>query len=313
MITFLGDVALLQNSFSATYIPSNPYICNLEYVIDNGLLKPIENKLNMKSSDCDFKKYFGRNPIAVTISNNHILDYGWDGYVNTRRVLQEKGIGIIDANGWEYNESVFLAYSLCGKLNKDIEFSKENFLEKVKQHREKNKLVVVFIHWGIENSPRPEKSQIDLGHWLIDNGADIVVGNHPHCIQPVEIYNEKPIFYSLGNCLFPDHSLDCFYDNNGVARRRWHTRWQKWNRKTISIDFDEVKCKVDAVNYLYMNNKGLIYIKNESLNSFADEKITGLYPFRKYFLFVISNMFIEGKIFEISALSSEIKRKFGKN
>jgi len=67
-------------------------------------------------------------------------------------------------------------------------------------------LIIVYPHWGTEYlTSHPDKRQTDLAHQFIDSGADIIIGSHPHVIQPIEIYKEKPIFYSLGNFVFDQY------------------------------------------------------------------------------------------------------------
>jgi poly-gamma-glutamate capsule biosynthesis protein CapA/YwtB (metallophosphatase superfamily) len=63
-------------------------------------------------------------------------------------------------------------------------------------------LVIPFLHWGIEETPRPTDSQRQLARRLIDAGADAIVGAHPHVTQTIEWYRGRPIIYSLGNCVF---------------------------------------------------------------------------------------------------------------
>jgi hypothetical protein len=63
-------------------------------------------------------------------------------------------------------------------------------------------VVIVFPHWGIEYTFGPSPQQTRLAHLMIDAGADLVIGNHPHWVQSVEIYKGKPIWYSLGNFTF---------------------------------------------------------------------------------------------------------------
>jgi hypothetical protein len=63
-------------------------------------------------------------------------------------------------------------------------------------------LVVCLVHWGIENSERTTDEQRELARWLIDRGVDLVVGAHPHCVQPLDFYHGCPIAYSLGNLVF---------------------------------------------------------------------------------------------------------------
>jgi hypothetical protein len=63
-------------------------------------------------------------------------------------------------------------------------------------------LVVCLVHWGIENSEIVTAQQRELARWLIDHGVDLVVGSHPHCVQPIDFYHGCPIAYSLGNLVF---------------------------------------------------------------------------------------------------------------
>src|SRR5438093_2418164 len=62
--------------------------------------------------------------------------------------------------------------------------------------------VVCLVHWGIENSEHINDTQRELARWLIEHGVDLVVGSHPHCVQPLDFYHGCPIAYSLGNLVF---------------------------------------------------------------------------------------------------------------
>lgn len=63
-------------------------------------------------------------------------------------------------------------------------------------------LVACLVHWGIENTEKITDEQRELARWLIDHGVDLVVGSHPHCVQPLDFYHGCPIAYSLGNLVF---------------------------------------------------------------------------------------------------------------
>jgi poly-gamma-glutamate synthesis protein (capsule biosynthesis protein) len=69
-------------------------------------------------------------------------------------------------------------------------------------------LVVVMIHWGIELDTQPRAYQVREGHAMIDAGADVIFGGHAHRLQPMETYHGRPIFYSLGNFVWPDFSSE---------------------------------------------------------------------------------------------------------
>ena len=66
-------------------------------------------------------------------------------------------------------------------------------------------LVIVCPHWGVEYAEKPSPEQVDLAHQMIDAGADLIVGSHPHVVQPIEKYHDRWIAYSLGNFVFDQH------------------------------------------------------------------------------------------------------------
>jgi hypothetical protein len=66
---------------------------------------------------------------------------------------------------------------------------------------------VAFLHWGLENSTCPSPQQRAEAQLLVDSGADAVIGHHPHVVQSIEIYQGKPVFYSIGNFVFDQTRL----------------------------------------------------------------------------------------------------------
>ncbi|GAB6178842.1 hypothetical protein JCM14036_01610 [Desulfotomaculum defluvii] len=75
-------------------------------------------------------------------------------------------------------------------------------LDTIKQVHNKVDILVVSIHWGKELGDYPGPDQTTLAKLMVDNGADIILGHHSHCLQVVEIYQKKPIIYSTGNFVF---------------------------------------------------------------------------------------------------------------
>lgn len=67
-------------------------------------------------------------------------------------------------------------------------------------------IVVVTIHWGVELDTQPRAADVRLGRRLIDAGADVILGHHSHRLQPMGTYKGRPIFYGLGNFVWPRHS-----------------------------------------------------------------------------------------------------------
>lgn len=158
---------------------------------------------------------------VVSLANNHMLNAGTTGISDTLDVLSENNIlsvgaglneeqarkpAIIEKNGWKL---AFLSYAYpndhsvatkkqAGIATMDI----ENLREDIEALKGKVDLIIILMHAGIEYVSVPQKNQVNFAHQAIDFGADLVVGHHPHWPQTWEIYNDKAIFYSLGNFIF---------------------------------------------------------------------------------------------------------------
>lgn len=138
---------------------------------------------------------------AVSIANNHILDYGYEGRAATREALANAGIVYGD------REETFLYTTKSGlKVGvycDDFAFDRVLIREAVAGLRQQGaEVVICSFHWGDERSYQPRQNEMDWGHIAIDAGADIVVGHHPHVLQPIESYKGGVIMYSLGNFSF---------------------------------------------------------------------------------------------------------------
>ncbi len=137
----------------------------------------------------------------LNLANNHILNYGQAGLKQTQEILKKENILPLVQNEEQILEIKktkigFLGFNLTGTFNK------EQVLKKIKEIDPKVDILIVSFHWGEEYSQEPSKDQIELAHQAIDFGADLILGHHPHVIQPSEKYKEKIIVYSLGNFIF---------------------------------------------------------------------------------------------------------------
>lgn len=90
----------------------------------------------------------------------------------------------------------------------------------MKKYKIKDRKCVCIMHWGFEYNLYPMPSDINLAHWLIDSGWDMVIGHHPHNTQPYEEYHGKLIYYSLGNFYFASRrdKFNCLF-NSSVPNR----------------------------------------------------------------------------------------------
>jgi poly-gamma-glutamate synthesis protein (capsule biosynthesis protein) len=166
----------------------------------------------------DFAGYLKRIGVtAVSIANNHILEHGTEGFRETLNALKGKGLQVLGEAEEDGRARIFrqrikgrnIAMASFNAIH-DIknpgcyaEYGREKVLDSIRQMQKVgNDLAIICLHWGDEYVHLPAPWQIEDAHAFIDAGADLVIGTHPHVIQPVERYKHGVIFYSLGNFLF---------------------------------------------------------------------------------------------------------------
>lgn len=181
---------------------------------------------------------------AVGLANNHVLDFGKDALEDTFTTFNQAGIPFSGA-GHSLEEAsklitfekggVKVAVVAASRVIPVVEWNVRNsqpgvftaydptdLINVVSKAKGEYDLVYVMIHWGTEHTDRLEDYQKNIGRQLIDAGCDGVIGAHPHVVQGIEMYNGKPIFYSLGNFIFNQNiertfALQVEYDNVNKA------------------------------------------------------------------------------------------------
>lgn len=141
---------------------------------------------------------------AVNLANNHTFDYLQEGYTDTIENLKQHNIGYF-GNGDSYQTTIKgVQISALGYngWNDTTELRNQIELDIQEQREQGSKVIIVHFHWGEERSYVPNSTQKSLGRYAVDQGADLVVGHHPHVVQGIEEYNGKFIVYSLGNFMF---------------------------------------------------------------------------------------------------------------
>jgi len=156
---------------------------------------------------------------VLSLANNHIMDYGKPGLEDTIACLDKLDIRHAGAGNnltrarrpailrRGNTDLLFLAF--CGRppveFYADMEnpgtspMHTENIIRDIQKYKTGKNILIVSLHWGIEQRSTPRRYQVRLAHMIIDAGADCIIGHHPHWPQAVEIYRNRPIFYSLGN------------------------------------------------------------------------------------------------------------------
>ncbi len=145
----------------------------------------------------------------ASLANNHAGNHGLAGTQETAKVLTEAGISPIGTteSGPVYKEIrgvtfAFLGYNDIGSQAGVAAADHDRVVGQIQEAKTKADIVIVMFHWGVEYTTQPTDRQRELARLAIDSGADIIVSNHPHWIQPLEFYKGKPIAYALGNFIF---------------------------------------------------------------------------------------------------------------
>jgi len=183
---------------------------------------------------------------AVNVANNHIYDYLDKGYSDTLKYLSEAGIGyfglgnkyiatvkgikigMLGYNGWDESESF-----------------KQQLRDDIQNLKKECSLVIVSFHWGNENEYYPNSTQKNLAHFSVEQGADLILGHHPHVVQGIEKYNNKYIVYSLGNF--------CFGGNNNPSDKDTFIFQQTFTFEdgllTEATEKNIIPCSISSVSY----------------------------------------------------------------
>jgi len=146
------------------------------------------------------------------IANNHITDQGMRGLDETYENLQDLQIdyvgcpdGVVDNCSKNIVDISGIKVGLAGFSMVYSELNIERVAKAIKDLKDKTDFVVINIHWGYEYSHKFNQSQQEVAYQLIEAGADAIIGHHPHVVQGMELYQGKPIFYSLGNFIFDQY------------------------------------------------------------------------------------------------------------
>lgn len=139
---------------------------------------------------------------VVTLANNHSYNFGIDGFEETKQNLNDLGIKSV---GWGNLEVVEKNGIKFGFLGFDYVTSQKNIdkdLKLIKESDPKVDVLIVSPHWGEEYKAVANSFQVSLAKRMIESGADVIIGHHPHWVQNYEEVNGVPVYYSLGNFVF---------------------------------------------------------------------------------------------------------------
>lgn len=219
-----GIDGILSKELQEEYANADIAMVNQEFPFSNRG-KPMEDKQFTFRIDPKWVKIFSDMQIdIVTLANNHTLDYGLEALQDTFNTLDTANIqyvgagnNIEEAKDTKYFEVDDKTIAVLGASrvipvpgwnagsNKPgllTTYDPATLIKEIQTAKELSDYIVVYVHWGIEKDTSPKEYQRNLAKQYIDAGADLVVGSHPHVLQGIEYYKDKPIIYSLGNFMF---------------------------------------------------------------------------------------------------------------
>lgn len=224
----------------------------------------------------------------VSLANNHTLDFGEDSFYDTLESLNQYDIAyvgggknkqeaeqvrIIEKNGMKIG---FLAFTSVipwssweAQENKPgAAIYKDEYKDKLLQNIENASktcdILTVIPHWGTEYAQVPREHQKELAHAMIDAGADIVIGHHPHVLQGIEFYKDKPILYSVGNFIFLKNDDLC--GRTGIFKLTLDKEgFKKGEFYPVNIQY----CKANLLNKEEGRGKEILEMLRELSSSFG--------------------------------------------
>ena len=260
-VLFVGDIMLdrgvakhareigqdsLFKHVERLFLGTHAVIGNLEGTFtDNASIAAQDRTILRFTFDKVFAKVLAKLKFTVvSLANNHTLDFGRDGYIQTMTTLKEAGISFFGSplNDVNLSEKVTIhGDEFCFVGYHDLFTHDETSIqEEILRLDPECEYIVVFAHWGEEYMPVENERQRTLAHTFIDAGADLIIGAHPHVVQPLEIYKNKAIFYSLGNFMF-DQNFSYATTRGLTVHVEWGEESTRFTLVPVFIDHEEVK------------------------------------------------------------------------
>jgi len=277
----IGLEQILSDLDRSFFADSDVLFANLEGPISADPVRDvwIDDSLifNMPPNTIDALNYFGID--GVSLANNHTLNAGNSGFATTQRLLGENNIKYAGyQNGFDQSSIVRLETEIpisiiCVNFigfNHQIEL-----IESVEKEALDGRFVIVYPHWGVEYSSVHNQTQENLAESWIDAGADLIIGSHPHVVQDIEIYNQVPIFYSLGNFVFDQLfsketqeglAVKLIINKDQIETKIMPYKSEKMKPKFLEQPEEEIKTHLDTKKYFEHYLNGSITINKSYTN-----------------------------------------------
>lgn len=217
-ILFTGDI-MLGRSVMGEAIDRNDYLYPFRNVqsflsdaditfgnLENAVIKNCPRQYKGSFSFCttsEIAKGLQESGVdVVTLANNHSYNFGVDGFEETKKNLGDIGIKSVGYNNLEIIEKNNIKFGFLGFDFVTSQINLNSNIDLVKTSDPQVDVLIVSPHWGEEYKDTANKFQQETAIKMIEAGADIIIGHHPHWVQNYEEINGKPVYYSLGNFIF---------------------------------------------------------------------------------------------------------------
>lgn len=271
-ILFLGDVVPYK---PFKYRNKYPTVINLECPITKDG-NPVSGKINLNANENYLNNIFNNNLFCVNLSNNHILDYGKKGLESTLTELEKlkiKWFGLNDGSVDNCNplitekNKIKIAFyaAVCPSTSPVTEINNtiylsilnvEKIINSIQEIKDLVQRIVIYIHWGVEESSYPSIEDIIIARRLIDAGADILIGSHAHAPQPIEKYKNGIIAYNLGNFIMPAmKDIPTYFNESGIPNGTYSKNLMVWNRISWGLLVDMNNLDFRIKKYIFIFNR----------------------------------------------------------
>ncbi len=282
-ILLLGDICLTGYSISDPHLTDRIQnsIVHIDHIFAN-LEFSFHDKLIPDNINYNKVSLFAPSSVStllssitgVCLANNHSMDLGYDTAKYTKELLETHnikswGIGanlndarapqiikidnyalaILSYSCLTTNGENYATFSCPGVPPLSVEYVIED-IAAAKQL--KSDFIMVSLHWGVENSHMPTPDQVAIAHKIIDEGADLIWGHHPHTIQPVELYKNKIIAYSLGNFAFRDIE---YITISGNSKTTSCLKQSLRNKESIGLEIELYNNEIHLINIIPFSSK----------------------------------------------------------
>lgn len=238
---------------------------NLETVLSNHG-KEIEKAVLLNCSPQKVKSLKDVDFDILNVANNHIMDLGPEGFIETLEVLNRNDLLFIGAGNHKFSHDQviverkgikvgFLGYYEHGFRNSGEgifinKLSEEEIITDIRRLKPRCDAIIISLHWGIEKVSYPSPKQIRLARVLIDNGANVILGHHTHVLQGIERYGKGLIAYSLGNFQFEFDPEECLNERTKRTNESIILSLEIGKKGLLGYDIIPIKIGTDFVPYI---------------------------------------------------------------